>query len=410
LRLRGGPGIAPWHEALGAALAGSLGLWVLWRAQRFTRQEGTFWLGLVISGVALASLAAAGSVYLVPWGFPAGLGALFCGAWFGVWTLVPLMAWGAIALGNGAAAAGLLGGLVMAVVLARVRRAREFLLAGFLSGLASGTVALALYPRSGPLGIAAAFLSGPAAMLLSWMAVPLVERFLDRTSPLTLVELLDPSHPLLERLRREAPGTYYHSRNVSALAEAAARAIGANALLAAVGGLYHDIGKLTRPDFFVENQEGSNPHDEINPSLSKVILVAHVKEGLELARHYGLRDDVAHFIATHHGTSVMRYFSERGAAQGLSADDFRYTSPLPDTKETAIVMLADPLEAAARGRPREEIPDTVEALVEERRGDGQLDRAPLTMAELAKIKQAFKKVLQGMAHSRLNNYPLFQGQ
>jgi len=160
----------------------------------------------------------------------------------------------------------------------------------------------------------------------------------------------------------------------------------------------------------VENQEGANPHDEINPSLSKVILAAHVKEGLELARRYGLRGDVIHFIATHHGTSVMRYFSERGAAQGLSADDFRYANPLPDTKETAIVMLADPLEAAARGRPREEIPDIVEALVEERRNDAQLDRAPLTMAELAKIKQAFVKVLQGMAHSRVNNYPLFQGQ
>ncbi|NOX44741.1 MAG: hypothetical protein GXO72_03245 [Caldiserica bacterium] len=201
LRLRGGVGVAPWHEAVGAALAGSAALWVLWRVQRLTRPEGIFWLGLVASGVALSAVAAAGSVYLVPWGFPAGLGALFCGVRFGVWTLVPLVAWGTVALGGGAAAAGLLGGLVMAVVLARVRRAREFIIAGFLAGLASGAVALALYPGSGALGIGAAFLSGPAAMLLAWMTVPVGERFLDRTSPLTLVELLDPSHPLLERLR-----------------------------------------------------------------------------------------------------------------------------------------------------------------------------------------------------------------
>ncbi len=160
----------------------------------------------------------------------------------------------------------------------------------------------------------------------------------------------------------------------------------------------------------MENQDGANPHDELNPSLSKVILSAHVKEGIELARRHGLRGDVIHFIATHHGTSVMRYFSERGVEQGLPADEFRYANPLPDTKETAIVMLADPLEAAARTRPREEIPELVEKTVEERMRDGQLDRAPLTMADLAKVKQAFVKVLQGMAHSRVADYPMYQGQ
>ncbi len=409
-RLGGGLRLTPWYQALSAVFAGGLALFLVRRAAGWGAAQERFWLGSVLAGVLLSVLGGAGSPYLVPWGVSTGLGALFFGTSFGIRILLPLVAWGAVYLGVGPAVAGLLGGLLMAMAMPEVRKAREFLAAGALAGVTTGAVALLFLRDAGTVGVLAAFLSGPAATLLIWSVLPLVERVLDRTSPLSLVELLDPSHPLLEELRREAPGTYYHSRNVSALAEAAARAIGANALLAAVGGLYHDIGKLTRPDFFVENQDGANPHDELNPSLSKVILSAHVKEGIELARRHGLRGDVIHFIATHHGTSVMRYFSERGVEQGLPADEFRYANPLPDTKETAIVMLADPLEAAARTRPREEIPELVEKTVEERMRDGQLDRAPLTMADLAKVKQAFVKVLQGMAHSRVADYPMYQGQ
>lgn len=410
VRLHGGFHLALWHEVLEATLVGGVTLLLLRRATRYGLGEERFWLSLVLGGGVLSVVSSAGSPYLVLWGLTAGLGSLFFGAAFGIHVLLPLGVWGMVYLGVGPTVAGFLAGLLMAVAMAEVRRAREFLAVGALAGAAAGIVTLLFLSQAGTVGVLAAFLSGPAATLLIWSTLPLVEQVLDRTSPLSLVELLDPSHPLLEELRREAPGTYYHSRNVSALAEAAARAIGANALLAAVGGLYHDIGKLTRPDFFVENQEGTNPHDELNPSLSKVILAAHVKEGIELARRHGLRGDVIHFITTHHGTSVMRYFSERGAEQGLSADEFRYANPLPDTRETAIVMLADPLEAAARVRPRGEIPELVEAMVEERVRDGQLDRAPLTIAELAKVKQAFVKVLQGMAHSRVVDYPMFQGQ
>lgn len=410
VRLEGGLHLTPWYRALGAVFAGGLSLVLVRRASRWRPPEARFWLGSVLAGALLTVLGGAGSPYLVPWGVSTGLGALFFGNSFGIRVLLPLLAWGAVYLGMGPTVAGLMGGLLMAVAMPEVRRAREFMAVGALAGVVMGTTALLFLGDAGTVGVLAASLSGPAAILLIWSALPLVERALDRTSPLTLMELLDPSHPLLEELRREAPGTYYHSRNVSALAEAAARAIGANPLLAAVGGLYHDIGKLIRPDFFVENQEGPNPHDDLNPSLSKVILAAHVKEGIELARRHGLRGDVIHFIATHHGTSVMRYFSERGAEQGLSPDEFRYASPLPDTKETAIVMLADPLEAAARTRPREEIPELVETMVEDRVRDGQLDRAPLTLAELAKVKQAFVRVLQGMAHNRVRDYPMYQGQ
>lgn len=410
VRLWAGFHLAPWHRALGAMLAGGGALVLLRWAGKDDPQGERFLWGLVLGGALLSVVGGAGSPYLVPWGVSTGLGALFFGAGFGIRVLVPLVAWGTVYAGVGPAMAGTLAGLLMAVAMPEVRRAREFLEVGALAGAAGGAMSLVYLGDAGTVGVVAAFLSGPAATLLIWSALPLVERLLDRTSPLSLVELLDPSHPLLEELRREAPGTYYHSRNVSALAEAAARAIGANALLAAVGGLYHDIGKLSRPDFFVENQEGRNPHDGLNPSLSKVVLAAHVKEGVELARRHGLRGDVVHFIVTHHGTSVMRYFSERGAEQGLPADEFRYANPLPDTKETAIVILADPLEAAARSRAREGIPELVDALVEERVRDGQLDRAPLTLAELAKVKQAFVRVLQGMAHSRVVDYPMHQGQ
>lgn len=405
-----GAGIAPWYIPLGGLLAGGGTLLSLKPLLRFGKRAEHFWLGSVLLGVAATVLLSAGSGFIVPWGALAGLGAMFFGAEFGILTLLPLTAWGVVYLGPWPAVVGFFGGIIMAVALPKVRRARDLLLYGAIVGGSSGILTLVFIGEAGPSGIIAALATGPLSSLFIWTAIPVAERLLDKTSPLTLVELLDPSHPLLERLRRDAPGTYYHSRNVSALAEAAARAIGANALLAAVGGLYHDIGKLTRPDFFVENQEGSNPHDELNPSLSKIILLSHVKEGVELARQHGLLGDVVAFIATHHGTSVMRYFSERGAEQGLSPHEFRYTSPLPDTKETAIVMLADPLEAAARSRTKEEIPELVEALVEERRADGQLDRAPLTMAELTKVKQAFVKVLQGMAHPRVANYPLFQAK
>jgi len=399
----GGPGWASWPELWGGLL-GLVGpaLAVGWR---LAPKERRFGLWLLAGGVLLSRLGAIGSPYLLFFGVTGGLAALFWSEGKSLLLLLPLAGWASVTLGGEVLLPGLIAGGAMVCLCRRARRGRDLMLAGLGAGLAGGISALSAWQAAGPVGVGAAFLSGPASALLIWAVLPLVERAVDRTSPLSLVELLNPSHPLLERLRNEAPGTYYHSRDVAALSEAAARAVGADPLLAAVGGLYHDIGKLLRPHFFAENQNGTNPHEDLAPSMSKVVLASHVKDGVELGRRYGLRGDVLRFVATHHGTSVMRYFSQQGAAQGLSEDEFRYDAPLPDTKETAIVMLADSVEAYCRGVDRGDLGELVERVIEERRRDGQLDRSPLTLADLALIRRAFLEVLQGMAHRRAKDYP-----
>ncbi len=408
-------GATAWRHAAGRVelvspfqlLAGVVGLVVpaVLVGRGLATRERRLGLGLLAAGAILSRLGAIGSPYLVFLGLTGGIAALFWSEGQAFLVLLPLGAWAAPVLGGGPTLTGLLAGVVMVGLAKRARRGRDLMLAGLGAGLAGGLAAAALAPQAGPIGAGAALLSGPAAALLIWATLPLVERWVDRTSPLSLVELLNPAHPLLERLRNEAPGTYYHSRDVAALAEAAARAVGADPLLAAVGGLYHDIGKLLRPHFFAENQNGTNPHEDLAPSMSKVVLASHVKEGVELGRRYGLRADVLKFVATHHGTTVMRYFSHQGAAQGLPEDEFRYDAPLPDTKETAIVMLADSVEAYARGADRGDLAELVDQVIEDRRRDGQLDRSPLTFGDLPRIRRAFLEVLQGMAHRRAKDYP-----
>ncbi len=373
--------------------------------RRLPPGDRRFGLGLLAAGALLSRLGTLGSPFLSFFSVAGGMAALFWSEDTCFLLLLPLVGWAGPTLGGGPTLAALLSGVVMVVLSRRARRGRDLMLAGLGTGLAGVVGATVLGQGVGPIGIGAAFLSGPASALLIWAVLPLVERAVDRTSPLSLVELLNPAHPLLERLRNEAPGTYYHSRDVAALAEAAARAVGADPLLAAVGGLYHDIGKLLRPQFFAENQNGTNPHKDLAPSMSKVVLASHVKDGVELGRRYGLRGDIIRFVATHHGTTVMRYFSQQGAAQGLSEDEFRYDAPLPDTRETAIVMLADSIEAYCRGASRDDLGELVERVIEDRRRDGQLDRSPLTLGDLARIRRAFLEVLQGMAHRRAKDYP-----
>jgi len=225
------------------------------------------------------------------------------------------------------------------------------------------------------------------------------------------VELLNPSHPLLVLLREKAPGTYHHSFRVADLAESAAQAIGADPLLAKVGGYYHDIGKIRRPEYFVENQQGGpNPHDEISPSMSKMILMSHIKDGVELAREYGLREDVIRFIRQHHGTSVIRYFYlkalREGKASEESMDDYRYNAELPQTKETAVVMLADGVEAATHGLDDPaQLEETVREVIRSRVEDGQLRESPLTLRDLERIQEAFCETLRAMRHTRAGTFP-----
>lgn len=209
----------------------------------------------------------------------------------------------------------------------------------------------------------------------------------------------------------EAPGTYAHTINVSNLAEAAASEIGANGLLCRVGVLYHDVGKMLKPHYFVENQpEGRNPHDKLKPETSATIVREHVTEGVRLAREAKVPEVVIDFILEHHGTQKIGFFYEKALeeAEGeLDVSRYSYPGPRPRTKETAVVMLADSCESAARAM-REPTPERVQTLIESivasKMADRQLDDAPLTLGDIARVKQQFAKILGGVSHRRIE-YP-----
>ncbi len=244
--------------------------------------------------------------------------------------------------------------------------------------------------------------------------LPFFEHLFRLTSPLSLLELANPNLPLLKRLLIEAPGTYHHSILVGNLAEAAADAIGADSLLVRVGAYYHDVGKLRRPYFFVENQiTNDNPHEKLAPSLSALIITSHVRDGVELARSYGVPSCVTDIIEQHHGTDLIRYFYQQASEkvqeekESVEKTDFSYPGPKPQTKEAALVMLADAVEAAARaiGQPSSaRLEALVDKILKERLEAGQLDETNLTLRDLDKIKDAFLKVLGGIFHHRIK-YP-----
>jgi len=210
----------------------------------------------------------------------------------------------------------------------------------------------------------------------------------------------------------EAPGTYHHSIIVGNLAEAAAEAVGGDALLARVGSYYHDIGKLKRPYFFTENQfTEENPHEKIAPTLSTLIITAHVKEGVELAREAKLPEVIVDLIRQHHGTDLVRFFFHRAAEndkeEQVEEKDFRYPGPRPQTKEAAIIMLADSVEAAVRSLAKPtpaRVEQLVRRIIKERLNDGQLDESDLTFKDLDKVADAFVRVLSGIFHTRVE-YP-----
>lgn len=254
-------------------------------------------------------------------------------------------------------------------------------------------------------------LNGLLSAVIAIGTLPYLESGFRITSAIRLLELSNPNHPVLRRLLMETPGTYHHSILVGNLAEAAADAIGADGLLARVGSTYHDIGKLKRPYFFVENQMGAgNPHDKISPSLSTLIITSHVKDGVELAKHHRLPDILVQFIAQHHGTNLVKFFYHRAretGAQGIQEKNFRYPGPKPQTKETAIVSLADVTEAAVRSLSKPapgKIEGLVHKIIKDRLNDGQLDESDLTFKELDRIADAFVRVLTGIFHARVE-YP-----
>lgn len=256
--------------------------------------------------------------------------------------------------------------------------------------------------------------------------LPTVERMFDIMTGMTLIELRDPKQPLLRQLQQRAPGTYNHSLNLASLAEAAADAIGADALLAYVGALYHDIGKMNKPEYFVENQTpGINKHDKLSPAMSLLVIVGHVKDGMELAREFNLPRPLWHFIESHHGTTLVEYFFHRArrqaeaaaavalsgnggdAAEGIAPPtelEYRYPGPKPRIKEAAIVMLCDAVESASRAMA-DPTPSRIEAMVRaiatKRLLDGQFDECDLTLRELNTIVEAVSKTLASIYHGRI---------
>ncbi len=317
---------------------------------------------------------------------------------------------------------GLVGGAAAALGVRTLRRRKYlFRTVGLVwAAYALAALTLGLMLEWTPRMMAASLLAGGASAVgsaaLALLFLPLAEAATRITTDLSLLELADPSRPLLRRLAVEAPGTYAHSLMMANLCEAACNAIGANGLLARVGCYYHDIGKLKKPQYFVENQGyGPNPHDKLKPVQSAQIIRSHVRDGLELAEDARLPPVLRAFIPEHHGTTEIQYFLERARSrtpdETLDLADFRYPGPRPRSAETAVAMLADSAEAAIRVLD-EPTPDRVRAAIDQLMGQrvaaGQLDDAPLSLRDIARIKDAFVQVMAGLHHNRID-YPAAAG-
>lgn len=250
-------------------------------------------------------------------------------------------------------------------------------------------------------------------ILFTYPIILLFEKLFGITTDFTLLEMSDTNRPLLKELMNKAPGTFHHSLQVANLSEAAAAAIKGNSLLCRVGALYHDIGKMIKPSYFVENQGGgTNEHDKLKPQMSAMIIKAHVSEGVKMAEEHGLPKTIINFIESHHGTSVIRYFYEKAKEdenlkEMLNEEQFRYEGPLPSTKETGILLLADGIEAASRAMKNpnySKLENLVNKMVDDRVAEGQLSKCPLTFRDLSVIKETFINILVGVYHGRIE-YP-----
>jgi putative nucleotidyltransferase with HDIG domain len=337
--------------------------------------------------------------------------------------LATLVAGQSVFRGTNALFINLLGGAIAAVSVGEIRRRNQtyqwILTIGSAYVATALAIGLTLDLAWRDIFVSAGFgvLNALGCVLLAILLLPMAEAFTRIETDLTLLEWSDLNRPLMQRLSLEAPGTYAHTIAIANLAEAACRAIGANALLARVGAYYHDIGKIARPQYFVENQpKGLNPHDVLRPGASAQIIRNHVREGLELAAEYKLPRALRAFITEHHGTGTISYFLDKareGGGEGQSPDaaEYIYPGPLPQSAETAVVMLADGIEAAARvvHEPTpEKIREVVEHIVRQRMEQGQLTDAPLTLRQIEIIKEEFTRVIVGMYHNRID-YPTATG-
>lgn len=250
-------------------------------------------------------------------------------------------------------------------------------------------------------------------ILFTYPLILLFEKSFNVTTDFSLLELSDTNLPLLKTLMTKAPGTFHHSLQVSNLAEAAAGAIRANGLLCRVGGLYHDIGKMENPGYFTENQTESNEHDKLKPRMSALVIKAHVSNGIKIAEEHGLPEVINDFIRTHHGDSLIKFFWEKAKEQAdtskkeIREEDFRYDGPLPQTKETGILLLADCIEASSRAMKDpnyQKLENLIDKMIDERVNEGHLSKTPLTFQDIRTIKETFLNILVGIYHSRVE-YP-----
>jgi putative nucleotidyltransferase with HDIG domain len=322
-------------------------------------------------------------------------------------------------------------GFLMVLFTNRVRRRNKLFMAGLYVGGVAAVFSLVLHESSGAIESAALsrivgvpFAVGVLTGLIVGGGMPVIESIFGVTTEVSWLEQADLNHPLMKRLSIEAPGTYHHSLVVANLSEAAAEAIGANAGMTRVCAYFHDIGKINKPEYFIENMDPAhNPHEDLTARMSALILIAHVKDGVDLAIKHKLNCSIIDVIEQHHGTSLAWYFYKRALEQkaqilrlveeGKSKEDdvpqvseevFRYPGPKPQFKESAIISLADAVESASRALEKPN-PSRIEALIDEliqgRMMDGQLDECDLTIAELAKVKASFMKTLLSMMHSRI---------
>ena len=331
----------------------------------------------------------------------------------------------------------LISGFTAVYLTLQVRRRGQLIRAGigvgvaiWLSSLSFGMIAINLFPPMdndwGMVGLQSALALGNGiitAMIVGG-ALPMLEHLFQITTDVSWLELSDLNHPLLRRMTIEAPGTYHHSLVVANLAEAAAEKIGANATLCRVCSYFHDVGKLVKPQYFTENMSFErNPHDDLAPTMSALIIIAHVKEGVDLALTRGLNQQIIDVIQQHHGTSLVYYFYQRALQQQEDAraggkimnirkedipevqeESFRYSGPKPQTKESAIVSLADIVESASRSLEKptpQKIEQLINELIEERVADGQLDECDLTLGEIRIIAERFRFTLMTMLHTRI---------
>jgi len=247
-------------------------------------------------------------------------------------------------------------------------------------------------------------------ILFTYPLILLFEKLFKITTDFTLLELADTNLPLMKELMGTAPGTFHHSLQVANLAESAATEIGANGLLCRVGAMYHDIGKMVKPTYFIENQSKSNDHDKLKPRMSALVIKSHVSEGVKIAKEFKLPDIIIDMIETHHGTSLIKYFHNKAKEnpdENIQEEDFRYDGPIPFTMEQGILLLADGVEASCRSMKDttySKLENQITRIVDEHIRDNQLSNCPLTFRQIQVIKESFLRILKGVYHSRIE-YP-----